>query len=78
MTARENAEAKARRYLCEGRLTVLYVRHGGTIVRATCRGDGRTYKLGFYPGDGWKCDCPGVSDRCAHLLACRLVTEAKT
>ena len=76
MAVRENAEAKARRYVCEGRLTVLYVRHGGTLVRATCRGDGTTYKLGYWPdAKGWRCDCPAKTGKCAHLLALRLVTE---
>ena len=74
MAARENAEAKSRRYLCEGRLTVIDVRSG--VIRATCRGDGKVYKLGFWTGRGWRCDCPATSERCAHLLACRLVTEA--
>lgn len=73
---RENAESKSRRYLSEGRLTVLYVR--GQQIRATCRGDGTLYKLRHYPNDGWRCDCPAVSGNCAHLLALRLVTEAPT
>ena len=72
---RESAEAKGRRYLCEGRLTVLYARTGQ--IRATCRGDGTTYKLRRDPTDGWRCDCPAVSDRCAHLIAVRLATESR-
>jgi len=68
--ARENAAAKAARYLAEGRLAIVEV--GGAVVRAYCRGDGRVYRLGWWRGS-WGCSCPAVTDRCAHLLALRLV-----
>jgi uncharacterized Zn finger protein len=67
----ENAEAKGRRYLLEGRLHVRAVtdRH----IAATCRGDGEIYYLS---GDeqGWSCSCPAATLRCSHLVALRLVT----
>ena len=68
---RENAEAKARRYLGQGRLRIHTV--SDRYVGAVCRGDGELYLL---TGDeeSWSCSCPAVSDRCAHLLALRLVT----
>jgi hypothetical protein len=69
---RESAEAKANRYLCESRLTVVLVDRD--TVRATCRGSGELYELGHTPGRGWWCSCPVRSDRCAHLIALRSVT----
>jgi hypothetical protein len=73
VSARESAAAKARRYLAEGRLTVLEV--GPSIVRAVCRGDGQVYRCGWWRGR-WGCTCPAASTfraHCAHLLALRLV-----
>ena len=67
---RENAATKAARYLAEGRLAVVEV--GPGVVRAYCRGDGRMYRLGWWRGR-WGCSCPALTDRCAHLLALRLV-----
>jgi hypothetical protein len=72
---RENAQDKGRRYLGEARLRVVYVRPMDSRIRATCRGDGQTYRLGFDPITGWFCDCRAKTLGCAHLLALRLVTE---
>jgi hypothetical protein len=72
---RESADAKARRYLSEGRLQVLEV--GPSIVRATCRGDGQVYRCGWWRGR-WGCTCPAAGTfraACAHLLALRLVVN---
>jgi hypothetical protein len=66
---RENPEAKARRYLGEGRLIVTRVDH--RTIEATCRGDGHTYRLGR-DHCGWHCTCPAKT-RCAHLVALGLV-----
>lgn len=68
---RENAAAKARRYLGEGRLIV--VRAERNWVRAVCRGDGAVWHPRFEWGS-WSCDCPARSVSCAHLVALRLVT----
>lgn len=68
---RENAEAKGRRYLTEGRLTLHRV--DGTGADATCRGDGRLYCCGLHPTWEWWCECPAKTDRCSHLVALRLV-----
>ena len=73
--SRENVEAKGRRYLSESRLRVLYVKPSAGQIRATCRGDGQTYKLGHEPVRGWFCDCPAKTRDCAHLIGLRLVTE---
>jgi uncharacterized Zn finger protein len=71
---RENAETKARRYLTEGRITVIRV--AGDEVRAVARGDGQLYRCGHVAGPrgGWFCTCPARADRCCHLEALRLVT----
>ena len=70
---RENAAAKGRRYLAEGRLILNKVDRPNRIVQGTCRGDGAVYYLGFGRGRWW-CNCPVRSDACAHLIAARLVT----
>ena len=69
---RENAEAKARRYLAEGRLTVTLATP--RRVEARCRGSlGEEYRLDFTPGTV-HCDCPARGGKCCHLLALGLVT----
>jgi len=70
MTVRESVEDKARRYLCEARLTVTAV--DGDTVTAVCRGSGEIYECGHDPARGWHCSCP--ARRCAHLLALQSVT----
>jgi hypothetical protein len=69
---REGIEAKARRYLSEGRLVVTCVL--GDEVTAVCHGETGAYDLGHAPGPGWWCSCPVRTNRCSHLTALRLVT----
>jgi len=69
---RETVQAKASRYLAEGRLIVTAV--DGDHVTAACRGNGEVYQLGHEPGRGWWCSCSARTDACAHLTALRLVT----
>lgn len=71
VTPRENAEAKGRRYLIEGRLVVERV--AGSEIRARCRGGGAVYDLGLDRG-AWWCSCPALS-LCSHLVALQLVTK---
>lgn len=70
---RESAAAKGRRYLTEGRLTVLVRDHHGIL--AVCRGDGVEHRLGHDSQAGWHCDCTAARHRanCSHLAALRLV-----
>lgn len=67
---RESADAKARRYLTEGR--VIITRISERVVHAKVRGDGRVYDVTWV--GYWSCSCPVTTDRCAHLRAVRLVT----
>lgn len=67
-------EDRARRYLTEGRVTILHVEPGRVL--ASCLGLQDEYRLGLEPGHGWWCSCPEVG-LCAHLLAVQLVTEVK-
>jgi hypothetical protein len=67
--ARENARAKAARYLVEGRL--ILTRVGDDHVDAIARGDGRTYTVTWRPDD-WSCTCE-ARGTCCHLLAVRSV-----
>jgi SWIM zinc finger len=68
---RESADVKAKRYLAEARLTVEQV--DVNLVRATARGSGAVYDVGWTPEYGWSCSCP-ARGRCSHLLALMLVT----
>ena len=70
---RENAQAKARRYLTEGRLMIKLLDPVADRVRAHCRGGGHVYNLGYEPGEGWFCECAALSE-CCHLIALQLVT----
>lgn len=75
MTGRESTHDKGRRYLTEGRLTVRQVSRAGVI--AFVRGDsGLVYHAEWSPDLDWSCNCPARTDRCAHLVALRLVTVA--
>lgn len=67
---RENASAKARRYLCEGR--VVLHRVDRIRVVASVRGDGTIHRVA-YSRRAWTCTCPARTAACAHLLAVRLV-----
>jgi len=71
---RENARAKGRRYLAEGRLVVREA--GGARIVATCRGAGAEHRLGCDEDGLWWCTCP-AHGRCAHLVALQLVTAAR-
>ena len=64
-----DAATKARRYICEGRLSIGSV--NGSVT-ATAKGDGAIYHLGWERGR-WFCDCPCMTDQCSHLKALRLV-----
>ena len=69
--SRESAAAKARRYLTEGRVSIVCAdRHGK--VRALVRGDGAIWLVKV---DGYDrtCTCPAPK-LCAHILAVGLVT----
>jgi uncharacterized Zn finger protein len=68
---REALDAKARRYLGEGRLVVTHVL--GDDVTATCRGQGEIYQLGHDLKRGWWCTC-AARRICAHLIALMSVT----
>jgi uncharacterized Zn finger protein len=68
---RENAYAKARRLLAEGRVTVQFV--GDHEIRAHVRGGtAEVYAVTWSP-DGWACSCPALG-RCSHVRAVQLVT----
>jgi uncharacterized Zn finger protein len=76
--SRENAEAKARRYLAEGRLHVERVDHD--VVIARCLGnDGAIYSVRW---DGerrsWRCSCPAFGPKCSHILALGRVARKPT
>jgi uncharacterized Zn finger protein len=72
LTARETVQAKALRYLTEGRVVVTGVL--GDQVTAVCQGETGAYDLGHAPGRGWWCTCPVRTDKCSHLTALMLVT----
>jgi len=67
---REGAEAKAKRYLVEGRIVLERANPGGCV--ATVRGEGHRYRVEHHRGL-WSCSCPARGERCAHLLAVKSV-----
>ncbi len=70
--SQENAAAKARHYLSEGRLTVRQVDRSG-VVAVVCGHSGLVYRVESSPDlGGWLCNCPAHIDQCAHLTALRL------
>lgn len=66
---RENAQAKARRYLTEGRITLTHVDQH--TARAVIRGDGSHHHV-TVTGPTWTCTCPART-RCSHQIAVGLV-----
>ena len=74
--SRENKQDKARRYLCEGRLTVLEVNRITGFIRAIVKGDGALHRV-RHDGGEWHCSCPALR-RCSHLLAVGLVVAPET
>lgn len=76
----ENVEQKARRYLAEGRITVMSVAGPNGLIVAEARGTEGIYHLGFDPTKNqWRCTCrSGRKGRCSHLTALKLVTDTTT
>jgi hypothetical protein len=70
---REDAAAKAKRYLTEARVRVLACDEEDGTICAEVRGDGRIYASGR-DESGWFCDCAAKTDNCAHLRALRLIS----
>lgn len=79
--ARENAQAKARRYLTEGRVRVARcIRKGDprwkadlTPIAAVVTGENGTYRVkGWYDAETWDCPCEARGE-CAHIIAVKLV-----
>jgi uncharacterized Zn finger protein len=76
--SRENAEAKARRYLAEGRLQVERVDRN--VILARCLGDEGDHFSVRWESErmSWRCNCPALGPRCAHVLAlARVVRKPK-
>ena len=68
---REDAAAKARRLLAEGRCTVRTITD--TEIVAVVRGDSAiVYTTRYDDPSGWSCTCEAVG-RCSHVLALMLV-----
>ena len=67
----ETVQAKAGRYLAEGRVKVLNVSAGN--VEAHVQGSaGEPYSI-RRAGKRWTCSCPAWQRRCAHVVAVELV-----
>jgi uncharacterized Zn finger protein len=70
---RENAAAKARRLLAEGRVTITRV--DGREIAALVRGDSaQTYRV-FHRDGAWVDDCPARTAGCSHITAVKLITN---
>jgi len=72
VSGRENAQAKSRRLLIEGRVVITEAR--GRSVRAEVRGDsGETYEVAHELDGRWLCACIARGN-CSHVQAVQLVT----
>lgn len=71
---RELVADKAKRYLAEGRVTVLMVNDRRVV--ASVKGDGAMWRVAWHFGT-WTCTCPN-STTCCHLRAVRLITAPDT
>jgi uncharacterized Zn finger protein len=68
----ENAAAKGRRLLAEGRLRVTEVDEFAATALAEVRGDSGAVYVVRHDASGWHCDCPART-RCGHVVALQLV-----
>lgn len=69
---RENAAAKARRLLAEGRVSITRV--DGAEINALVRGDSAGLYLVQHRPGWWTCPCDAISTLCSHVQAVMLVT----
>lgn len=69
MHPREDAAAKARRLLVEGRVMVRRVDDRGCFAKV--RGDSGFVRSVIWDAyaERWSCDCPARSERCSHIRA---------
>lgn len=72
---RESVEAKAARYLLEGRVTVYQA--NANVIRARVQGNGDQYVVVVTRG-GYACNCLARSDRCCHVIAVQRITNRPT
>lgn len=70
-----STEVKAIRYLAEGRVKAQHVSESTALFHVTGSEPGDPYFVKFSKHGGWKCDCPARVPDCAHVRACRLVTD---
>jgi hypothetical protein len=68
---RENPQAKAQRYLCEGRVRVLACNEDDGTIVADVRGSGASYTT-ERDGERWRCDCSARGE-CCHILALKYI-----
>lgn len=73
--ARETIEAKAKRYLAEGRVRLIEV--SARKIDAVVHGETGTWRCGWHPKvrGGWWCICPAHTPTCCHLDALKLVAD---
>lgn len=73
-----STDEKARAYLTEGKVKAQHVGEFTALFHVTGSQPGDPYFVKFSKVGGWKCDCPARVDECAHVKACRLVTDLTT
>ena len=73
---RESIDAKASRYLTEGRLIIDHL--VDDRIRASVRGAGEIHRCGHDLARGWWCSCHRTNHQhCAHLAALQQVTARR-
>jgi uncharacterized Zn finger protein len=70
----DKIDAKAARYLSEGRVKAQHVSSDAALFHVRGSGDGDPYYVRFSAA-GWMCDCPARVASCAHVRAARLVCD---
>jgi hypothetical protein len=67
----ETVDAKARRLIADGRVTVVEVKPRRRLV--TVQGDTGTHRvLWLHTQNGWRCSCPSRAEECSHTRAAHL------
>lgn len=69
----EATEKKAAKYLSDGKIKVKQVM--GDFGEFLAYGSGDEPYTVRYVGQVWSCSCPAHKIRCAHVIACMVITD---
>lgn len=72
---RENAQARAVRFLATDRVMIRCVDERGVLAHV--RGDSGHVRTVIFKFGAWSCDCPARSENCAHVIAVKNVVVVR-